>query len=90
MKDVMTFEYNMDNRSLELYDAQGELVRTINPLKVIKEMIEPKACYLVPNDQEVVVFNKIGQDICNVNIWEIINIHTDKLLTETLHQRYIE
>ena len=90
MKDVMTFEYNMDNRSLELYDAQGELVRTINPLKVIKEMIEPKACYLVPNDQEVIVFNKIGQDICNVNIWEIINIHTDKLLTETLHQRYIE
>lgn len=90
MNEVTSFEYNMDNRSLELYDAQGELVRTINPLKVIKEMIEPKACYLVPNDQEVIVFNKIGQDICNVNIWEIINIHTDKLLTETLHQRYIE
>ena len=86
--NITDFEYNLSTKQLELYE-NGELVSKINPIKVIRENIEAKACYLIANTSDFVVFNKQGQDLQNVSIWEIINIWQEKKLCEALHTKYL-
>ena len=89
MRNFEDFYYNLDTKRLELY-SEGKATIEINPLKVIKESLEPKACYLIPNDQEVIVFDKIGRDICNINIWEIVDLWESKKVEANLYKKYLE
>ena len=82
MKEVTSFEYNLNSKALELYDSNGEHICDINPLKIIKEAIEPKACYLISNQDEFVTFSKQGSELMNIPVWETIQIWQEKKLTE--------
>ena len=90
MKIVESFEYILQSKKLELYDGQGDLVVSFNPIKIIKEHIEPSACYLISNGDDFTIYNKHGQDVANVPVWECVNIWQDTKLVENLSKKYLE
>ena len=89
MKTIDSVEYNLNNKLMEMYDSTGEIIGTFNPLKVIKESFEPKACYLISNMDDMVVFDKSGRDIMNIPIQEIVQVYTESKLEQKMYEKYL-